>query len=283
MCMRGYMWWSVDMIDQSFRLDISTPTTSPGPIPAPTDPPTLKPSTSFIPSTKIVEPICPIDFTGHLPFLFCTHYFSCVSGIFQLLYECPEGTLWSVPRQYCDWIANVVCDDKSSAPQISPTLAPQALPTTTEEPTSPPTQEDVCAIGTNKNCGMIGCVWKKKCQTCPSLNKKGKKKCTNAGCNWVDGADDECQSCNIGGNKAECNEMSCVWANVKNIGKMCTPCAAITKGSKCKKVGCVFKKKKCYSCSTLTKSKCKKENKCAWDQDTEQCYMDGSLAMQRKV
>merc|ERR1740124_1793978 len=98
---------------------------------------------------------------------------------------------------------------------------------------------------------------------CSTLNKN-KKKCSKAGCNWVEDDQDTCQSCNKGANRLECNEMSCVWeGNIKNIGKMCTPCTAIKDASKktCKKAGCAFKKK-CVSCLTKpNKKKCKKNRK----------------------
>merc|ERR1740136_162842 len=133
----------------------------------------------------------------------------------------------------------------STSPVPAPTGAPSTSPTITGEPDS-----DICTTGTSKKyCGTIGCVWKKgECMMCSTLNKN-KKKCSKAGCNWVEDDQDTCQSCNKGANQLECNEMSCVWeGNIKDIGKMCTPCTAIKNASKnkCKKVGCAFLKKNAH-------------------------------------
>jgi len=168
----------------------------------------------------------------------------------------------------------------TSPPTTSPptTSPPTTSPPTTAKPTLPPTTEDfdICTLGTVMTCGTFGCVWKKsKCTMCSTLSKKKIKTCTKAGCNWVNTSQEKCQSCNKGSKKVECNEMSCVWKNVKATGKICTPCAAIenAKKKKCQKAGCAFSKKKCASCLIMLKeNKCNKQKGCAWSGG--QCSMD---------
>ena len=153
-------------------------------------------------------------------------------------------------------------------PATTPSTEPTSEEPTSEEPTtSEPTSGepgDICATGEEDTCVSFGCIWKKdNCEACSVHSNKKKKKCVKDGCNWE--ADESCQSCNIGEDKDDCQAKSCVWREIDGIGKMCTPCAAVTNSKKCKKAKCVWKGDKCASCVTLKKKKdCKNQKKCAW-------------------
>jgi len=145
MCMRGYMWWAVDMIDESFTIEIHNPTISPAPTIS--SQPTLTPSISLMPTTKqptnqpVAGPVCPIGHTGWLPYLECTHYFYCQDGnLVGEPYACAEGTIYDVSIGNCNWITSgVVCEN------INPTISPS--PTRSHNPTQQPAVGPVCPIG----------------------------------------------------------------------------------------------------------------------------------------
>jgi len=139
----------------------------------------------------------------------------------------------------------------------------------------PGTGGDICAMGTKRNCALLGCVWKSsKCTACPGIGNKKEKKCVKAGCNWEADNEYKCQSCNTEEMEVDCWAKSCVWIKVKKIGqKMCTPCAGITKQNKCRNAKCAWSesKEKCASCVTLKKrKKCKAVN-CSWNTKDKVC------------
>jgi len=175
----------------------------------------------------------------------------------------------------------------TEGPTQSPTTNPTESPTTSNKPTSSePTMvpssnpnSDLCLSGTTTliTCKAIGCIWAKhECLMCTTYNKKSRNKCIKTGCNYDVSAagDNKCWSCNVGKDKDECNGMSCIWKKVKTYGRICTPCAAITKRNKCKKAGCAYSKKKgCTSCVTKTKEeKCNTQKGCQWIEG--KCSMD---------
>ena len=129
----------------------------------------------------------------------------------------------------------------------------------------------ICATGTEDNCVLLGCIWKNnKCTSC-STSIENEDNCLNAGCNWKASKADSCQSCNIGIDEADCQSISCVWKEVKEIGKMCTPCSAITVKHRCKKSRCVWQRGKCASCRAMTTKKKCIRNKCSWN-NNDRCF-----------
>lgn len=99
-CLRGIMWWAVDLINEPFVFDegpwpTSSPSSSMGP--SSSSRPSYMPSTSAIPSvsfspTKMItlspslpptEPCssCPVNATGYYPNFDCTGFMSCHEGV----------------------------------------------------------------------------------------------------------------------------------------------------------------------------------------------------------
>ena len=140
----------------------------------------------------------------------------------------------------------------------------------TKSPAASPTvpDSDICQKGdSSKACKQIGCILKKKeCAMCTVFSSKTRGKCVKKGCIWDAKSDDKCTSCNMGEDREECNNMSCVWKDVSTIGKeICTPCNNITGKKKCKNTGCAIDGRKCLSCATITgKSACQQQNGCDW-------------------
>merc|ERR1712232_849581 len=141
-CLRGYMWWAVDMIDESFSVPILSPTFSPAP--TMTSIPTYVPTIASAPSTEKptpIDPTCPSDHTGWLAYLECTHYFYCQNGVvLGVPYACPDGTLYNESLQNCDWEENVQC---SASPVLPPTKAPTPNPVTSAPFTTSPTPKPI--------------------------------------------------------------------------------------------------------------------------------------------
>merc|ERR1719410_2377193 len=152
-CMRGYVWWAVDMIDKSFTIPIHSPTFSP--VPSTTPMPTNYPTISAAPTTQMStpnDPTCPAGHTGWRAYLECTHYFYCQNGVvLGVPYACPDGTLYSEELQNCDWEDNVECHSSpvtpapiisapiTSAPKQAPTPAPTNFAPVTPVPVTPTT------------------------------------------------------------------------------------------------------------------------------------------------
>ena len=137
-CLRGYMWWAVDMIDESFTVPIISPTMSP--IPTRSLRPTNIPSASPAPTTLMPtpnEPTCPAGHTGWKACLEYTNYFYCQNGVvLGVPCACPDGTLYSEILQNCDWEDNVQCSTSLVTPP-SPTPPPVSPPPNTPSTISP--------------------------------------------------------------------------------------------------------------------------------------------------
>ena len=59
-CMGGYMWWAVDMVGESFGIEVGSPTTSP--VPTSVFSPSDSPTRALNPPTN--DPSCPSGYTG---------------------------------------------------------------------------------------------------------------------------------------------------------------------------------------------------------------------------
>ncbi|CAB9503255.1 Chitin binding Peritrophin-A domain [Seminavis robusta] len=90
------------------------------PTPAPVSPPTAGPTAApgqptTTPVTAPTEPsselCCPPGYTGLFTYSDCSEYYSCFGGaVFGGLSECPQGTLFDVEFQMCNWGNEVSCN-----------------------------------------------------------------------------------------------------------------------------------------------------------------------------
>merc|ERR1712151_93961 len=91
--------------DRNLDDDCSTPVDST---------PTRSPTPSLSPSTPSHdgEISCPSGYTGLLPYDECTKYYHCHDGVVRgVVTPCPDGTLFDVNLNYCNWEDQVVCED----------------------------------------------------------------------------------------------------------------------------------------------------------------------------
>merc|ERR1712174_111765 len=98
---------------------ISPPFTQPvtQPVSPPVSPPVTQPVSSPVAQpTKAPSPGeelgCPSGYTGLYSSSGCTGYFHCSGGtVISAEIKCPQGLLFNVDRQYCDWDYNVNCSE----------------------------------------------------------------------------------------------------------------------------------------------------------------------------
>jgi len=94
---------------------------------------------------------CPSGYTGLFSHDDCTKYYHCFDGDFLGgVSDCPDGTLFNVDVQYCDWDYNVICETSPPMPtptsSVAPTHTPSVSPTSspTLSPTSSPAASPIC-------------------------------------------------------------------------------------------------------------------------------------------
>lgn len=148
-CMRGVMWWAVDLIKTP--IDFNMPTVSPTSSMMPSVPTTQAPTPKFTPPpTK--SPVscgsgCPVGSANGmmLPILNCGGFYYCIGGVPSQVLMCAPGTLFDTSLSGCNWAYSVTC--LCSSPTQPPTKFPTPLPTTPRPtplptppiPTKPPT------------------------------------------------------------------------------------------------------------------------------------------------
>ena len=139
-CLRGIMWWAVDLITEPIEfyeaqpsaspsLSIMPTTTTKSPTPNPTNYPTLSPS-----KTPPCGVTCPDGNMGLLPMLDCVGYYSCMTGEPTNLTPCPPGTVFDENLQTCNWpwaTSSCSCTkdtvDDSTPSSSSPTPIPEKI------------------------------------------------------------------------------------------------------------------------------------------------------------
>lgn len=147
--------WAVDLIKQPIDFFEVAPSSSPSvssspttetkyPTKSPTPPPTTSPT---------VQPPCgvgcPAGSNTLLPTSDCLGFYYCVSGSASGVIMCPQGTLFDVGIQACNWSYQVTCDcEGASAPSSVTTPAPTA--------TSPALSADLCRDCPVSNWDMVG-------------------------------------------------------------------------------------------------------------------------------
>jgi len=188
-CMRGIMWWAVDLIKIPITFSTAVPTSSPtgSTKPSISNAPSLnpsglseKPSTSNVPSLKpssshsptdsspptdaptkmptkspIASPpcgfSCPAGATGNYATLDCVGFLMCVSGSMAATFVCPSGLLFDESLGVCNWPYAVDCQcvTVTPPPTSNPTPSIQA-------PTPPPTPKPTSASVTCGSCPASG-------------------------------------------------------------------------------------------------------------------------------
>ena len=169
-CMRGIMWWAVDLIKTpiDFNMPTMSPTSSQEPSGEPSQAPSSEPTTSLAPSTSVKPSIkpttsaptkqltppptnspvncgsgCPAGSENQiLPILNCGGFYYCVEGQASQVLMCNPGTLFDSTMSTCNWADQVTC--ACASPTQPPTPYPTPLPTqpppVTNSPTSAPTK-----------------------------------------------------------------------------------------------------------------------------------------------
>ena len=139
-CLRGIMWWAVDLITKPVdfyeahpsatpSLSIVPTTTTKSPTPYPTNLPTLSPT-----KTPPCGVSCPDGALGLLPMLDCIGYYSCKTGEPTNLTPCPPGTIFDQNLQTCNWSWATSCSctkdtvDDSTPSSSTKTPRPSPLP-----------------------------------------------------------------------------------------------------------------------------------------------------------
>merc|ERR1711933_688778 len=75
----------------------------------PVSPPVGQPTKAPSPREELS---CPSGYTGLYPSSGCTGYFHCSGGtVISAEIKCPQGLLFNVDHQYCDWDYNVNCSE----------------------------------------------------------------------------------------------------------------------------------------------------------------------------
>lgn len=164
-CMRGIMWWAVDLIKTpiDFNMPTMSPTSSQEPSGEPSQAPSSNPTTSLAPSTSVKPSIKPTtsaptkQFTPPptnspvncgsgcpegsenkiLPILNCGGFYYCVGGQPSQVLMCNPGTLFDSTMSTCNWADQVTC--ACASPTQPPTPYPTPLPTQPPPVTNPPT------------------------------------------------------------------------------------------------------------------------------------------------
>lgn len=111
----------VDADPEGRRLDGAEDDCPVTPSPPVDSSPTHSPSSSLSPSTTPPDGgggdtiDCPSGYTGLLPYDECTKYYNCHDGVVRGgLTSCPDGTLFDVNFNYCNWDYLVTCEDNGS-------------------------------------------------------------------------------------------------------------------------------------------------------------------------
>jgi len=153
-CMRGIMWWAVDLIKYPLVLqEFSEPTSSPTLTtqPSTSSVPSTAPSTSVPPSQSLaptgsptrrptLAPVtcgagCPVGSNEMFPTLDCSGFYYCVNGVPSSNIYCAAGTLYDVNIRGCNWDYTVTCQCTSGTAPTTlpapgmPTPLPTSLPT----------------------------------------------------------------------------------------------------------------------------------------------------------
>jgi len=158
-CMRGIMWWAVDLIKNPINFIEALPTSSPtsSAKPSISASPSLVPSTSTNPtgtikptdaptkmptSSPIIVPKCgvncPSGATGNYATFDCAGFLMCVSGASVGTFACTPGTLFDESLGVCNWPYAVDC--QCATPTPPPTQPPTpSIPSPPTPPTPPPT------------------------------------------------------------------------------------------------------------------------------------------------
>ena len=151
-CLRGVMWWAVDLIRQPIIL---------GPTSSPTE--SFAPTMSSRPSVAATDPPsrspiqcsngCPPDYYNGMvvPLVDCEGFVYCTEAGQSEPLLCPTGTKFDQELQTCNWEESVTCSCLSPttpSPTVKPTTPPPIPPPPTQHPTLPPTPRPSPLTGT---------------------------------------------------------------------------------------------------------------------------------------
>merc|ERR1711933_662070 len=197
-CMRGYMWWAADMIDESFTIPIHSPIHSSVPVapsPAsflptsspiapttapilPTSNPTIAPtkapvlptsSPTIAPTTAPVLPTSsPTIAPTTPPVVSPTTNVSCGGHDASSCAECPQGNGAAWCNGDCIWVNNQCQESNTSPTPIAPTKVP-VLPTSS--PIAPTNAPVTCIVCNDKKTAQM----RNKGESCADFTKLHKK------------------------------------------------------------------------------------------------------------
>lgn len=132
-----YQRWAVDLIKEPIDFFEVAPSSSPSVSSSPTTEtrtPTSRPTSKPTRSPTVMPPCgvgCPAGSNSLLPTLNCLGFYYCVSGTASGVIQCPQGTLFDVNIQGCNWAYAVSCQCSGGTSPAAPS------PTTTTAPTAP--------------------------------------------------------------------------------------------------------------------------------------------------
>ena len=135
-CLRGIMWWAVDLIQEPIELYEAHPSVSPSISVVPTTEtktPTQHPTSYPTSSPTEVPPCgmtCPDGANGLLPQLDCVGYYRCRSGVRSEVTKCLSGTIFDEDLQTCNWPWATTCKCTKDMIELgsSPSETPRPSP-----------------------------------------------------------------------------------------------------------------------------------------------------------
>eukprot|EP00804_Cyclotella_cryptica_P000656 CCRYP_014683-RB/>CCRYP_014683-RB protein AED:0.01 eAED:0.01 QI:737/1/1/1/1/0.66/3/469/581 len=152
-CLRGIMWWAVDLIKQPIDFFEVAPSTSPSASLAPTTEtrsPTSRPTTRPTMAPTVKPPCgagCPVGSNSLLPTLDCLGFYYCVGGSASGVINCPAGTIFDVGIQGCNWAYAVTCQCTSGSVPTTPSPTTQV---------AAPTSQAMCTACPATTWAMVG-------------------------------------------------------------------------------------------------------------------------------
>ncbi|KAL9182412.1 hypothetical protein ACHAXT_013064 [Thalassiosira profunda] len=149
-CMRGIMWWAVDLIKEPIDFFATLPPTmSPKPTDAPTasEAPSASPQPTKAPTPQptapptVVPPCgldCPAGATGNFATTDCAGFNMCNAGARVGTFACAPGTGFHQALQVCDWDGSFACACSTGGPPAPTPPSPTPPAPTPPSPTPPP-------------------------------------------------------------------------------------------------------------------------------------------------